>query len=174
MPTSKPRRSKRDPEVRQRLDRIRDLMKVRRQAAQRREIDIIESIKAYLLATGSINEGITARDHRINELRKQIEYIETEHASEVSQLRGQQARAVASIRDLGESEDGIAELLDLTSKQARQYLAVARATHRPTVETGKQGQLPSSKPDQTPDVASEFASQAGSGEQADTGGQSLA
>ncbi|MFG1774784.1 hypothetical protein ACGFIX_34855 [Nocardia salmonicida] len=174
MPISKPRRSKRDPEVRQRLDRIRDLMKVRRQAAHRREIDIIEAIKAYLLAAGLINEGIASRDHRIDELRRQIEHVETEHAAEVSQWRGQQARAVASIRDLGESEDGIAELLDLTSKQVRQHLAVARATHRPTVETGKRGQLPSSKPGQTPDVASEFASQAGSGEQADPGGQSLA
>ncbi|MGW5918531.1 hypothetical protein ACWFPY_06035 [Nocardia fluminea] len=100
MPTSKPRRSKRDPEVRQRLERIRDLMKVRRQAAHRREIHIIEAIEAYLLATGSINEGITARDHRINELRRQIEHVETEHAAEVSRWHGQQAQAVASIRDL--------------------------------------------------------------------------
>ncbi|MGC4989995.1 hypothetical protein [Nocardia salmonicida] len=174
MPTSKPRRSKRDPEVRQRLDRIRDLMKVRRQAAHRREIGIIEAIKAYLLATGSIDEGIASRDHRINELRRQIEHVETEHAAEVSQWRGQQARAVASIRDLGESEVGIAELLDLTSKQVRQHLAVARTDGRAVIETVKREQLPSSTPERPPGFAIGFASHPSSGERSDSGGQSLA
>ncbi|MGX1880049.1 hypothetical protein ACWIHP_35880, partial [Nocardia fluminea] len=73
---------------------------------------------------------------------------------------------------LGESEEGIAELLDLTSKQVRQHLATARAAER--VETAKRGQLPSSKPDQTSGVPSGPASQPGAGEQGDLRGQSLA
>ncbi len=128
MPTSKPRRSKRDPDVRQRLNQIRELMKVRRAQARDREVATTEAVTTYLLAAGSIGECVASRDKRIDELRTRIEQVERDHTTEVARWRGQQARAVTAIRDLGETDDGISELLELTTKQVRQLLALDRAT----------------------------------------------
>ncbi|MEV0688396.1 hypothetical protein AB0I35_31510 [Nocardia sp. NPDC050378] len=126
-------------------------MKVRRDQAQRREVDIIEATTAYLVAAGSIDDCLAARDHRINELRRQIEQIEAEHEIEVSQWRDQQARAVAAIRDLGETEDQIADLLGVTNKHVRHLLAITRAARRTIPESVRRAQPSSSKPGEIAD-----------------------
>lgn len=139
MPTSKPRRSKRDPDVRQRLNQIRDLMKVRRAEARHREAATTEAVTTYLLAAGSIRECGAERDRHIDELRTRIERVEREHSADVARWYAQQAQAVAAIRDLGETDEGIGELLKLTTKQVRHLLALERKTRATVIDAGVPG-----------------------------------
>ncbi|MEU4711462.1 MULTISPECIES: hypothetical protein [Nocardia] len=130
MPTGKQRRSKRDPELSRRLDEVHNVMKVRRDEAERREAAMMDAVQVYLRAAGSIRRCTGVHDQRVSELRKRIEQLESEHEAEVARWLGQQAGAVAEIRDLGESDDSIGELLELTNKQVRQLMASARASDR--------------------------------------------
>ncbi|MEV6361352.1 hypothetical protein [Nocardia asteroides] len=127
MPASKPRRTKRDPESVRRLDEARELMKVRRSEAERRETATMNAVEIYLHAAGLIRQHLDVRDRRIGELRSQIEQLELEHAAEADQWRAHQARAVAAMREQGESDDNIGQLLELTGRQVRQLVAEARA-----------------------------------------------
>ncbi len=127
MPASKPRRSKRDPESVRRLDEARELMKVRRSEAERQETATMNAVEIYLHAAGSIRQHLDARDRRIAELRRQIDLLEREHAAEADKWRAHQASAIAAMREQGESDDSIGQLLDLTSRQVRQLVAEARA-----------------------------------------------
>ncbi|MGW5922114.1 hypothetical protein ACWFPY_24250 [Nocardia fluminea] len=130
MPAGKQRRSKRDPELNRRLDEVHNLMKVRRSEAERRETAMMDAVQVYLRAAGSIRKCTGIRDQRVSELRKRIEQLESEYEAEVTQWRGQQAGAVAEMRDLGEPDDNIGELLELSNKQVRQLMASARASDR--------------------------------------------
>ena len=130
MPAGKQRRSKRDPELSRRLDEVHNLMKVRRSEAERRETAMMDAVQVYLRAAGSIRKCTGLRDQRVSELRKRIEQLESEYEAEVTQWRGQQAGAVAAMRDLGESDDSIGELLELPNKQVRQLMASARGADR--------------------------------------------
>ncbi|MEV0769571.1 hypothetical protein [Nocardia salmonicida] len=130
MPAGKQRRSKRDPELGRRLDEVHNLMKVRRSEAERRETAMMDAVQTYLRAAASIRKCTGQRDQRASELRKRIEQLEIEYEAEVTQWRDQQAGAVAEMRDLGESDDNIGELLELTNKQVRQLMASARASDR--------------------------------------------
>ncbi|MFI5501175.1 hypothetical protein ACIA5E_19120 [Nocardia asteroides] len=127
MPASKPRRSKRDPESVRRLDEARELMKVRRSEAERRETATMKAVEVYLYAAGSIRQHLDVRDRRIGELRRQIDLLEREHAAVADKWRVHQASAIAAMREQGESDDGIGQLLELTSRQVRQIAAEARA-----------------------------------------------
>ena len=144
MPAGKQRRSKRDPELSRRLDEVHNLMKVRRSEAERRETATMDAVRTYLQASGSIRQRTEVRDQRVSELRKRIEQLESEYEAEVTQWRGQQAGAVAEMRDLGESDDNIGELLELTNKQVRQLMASARASDRAAnnPELRDRGRLP--------------------------------
>lgn len=125
MPAGRQRRSKRDPESSRRLDEVQKLMKARREAATRRESEMMDAVQIYLRAAGSIRQCTAIRDQRVSELRKRIERLEGEHEAEVTRWRAQQAGAVSTMRDLGESDDDISELLELTNRQVRQLIAVA-------------------------------------------------
>ncbi|MFF2397404.1 hypothetical protein [Nocardia sp. NPDC058114] len=134
MPAGKQRRSKRDPELSRRLDEVHNVMKVRRDAAERRETATMDAVQTYLHASGSIRRCTAIRDQRVGELRSRIEQLEREHQAEVARWRGQQAGAVTAMRELGESDTGIGELLELTSKQVRQLMASARASEQTRID----------------------------------------
>lgn len=134
MPTGKQRRSKRDPELSRRLDEVHNVMKVRRDAAERRETATMDAVQTYLQASGSIRRCTAIRDQRVGELRSRIEQLEREHQAEVTRWRGQQAGAVTAMRELGESDTGIGELLELTSKQVRQLMTTARASEQTRID----------------------------------------
>ncbi|MFD3458292.1 hypothetical protein ACFWVM_01120 [Nocardia fluminea] len=134
MPAGKQRRFKRDPELGRRLDEVHNLMKVRRSEAERRETATMDAVQTYLQASGSIRQRTVVRDQRVSELRKRIEELEREYEAEVTRWRGQQAGAVTVMRELGESDTSIGELLELTSKQVRQLVASARAAEQPRID----------------------------------------
>lgn len=134
MPAGRQRRSKRDPELSRRLDEVHNLMKVRRDAAERRETATMEAVQIYLQASGSIRQRTEVRDQRVSELRKRIEQLEREYEAEVTRWRGQQAGAVTVMRELGESDTSIGELLELTSKQVRQLVASARGAEQSRID----------------------------------------
>ncbi|MEV0853734.1 hypothetical protein [Nocardia fluminea] len=138
MPAGKQRRSKRDPELGRRLDEVHNVMKVRRDAAERRETATMDAVQTYLQASGLIRRCTAIRDQRVGELRSRIEQLEREHQAEVTQWRGQQAGAVTAMRELGESDTSIGELLELTSKQVRQLMASARAAEQSRIDPGGQ------------------------------------
>ncbi|MFD9547960.1 hypothetical protein ACFWBG_11295 [Nocardia salmonicida] len=135
MPTGKQRRSKRDPELSRRLDEVHNLMKARRSEAERRETATMDAVQTYLQASGSIRQCTAMRDQRVGELRSRIEQLEREHQEEVTRWREQQAGAVTAMRELGEPDASIGELLELTTKQVRQLMASARASDRAANET---------------------------------------
>lgn len=137
MPASKPRRSKRDPELVRRLDEVRQVMKVRRTEAERRAAATMDAVETYLHAAGVIRHSLAVRDQRIGELRRQIEQLEREHEAEATQWRSRQASAVATMRGLGESDDSIGALLEMTGRQLRQLMsAAARTAERATLKRG--------------------------------------
>ncbi|MFD5179336.1 hypothetical protein ACFWM1_26250 [Nocardia sp. NPDC058379] len=137
MPASKPRRAKKDPELVRRLDEVRQVMKDRRTEAERRAAATMDAVETYLHAAGVIRHGLVVRDQRIGELRRQIEQIEREHEAEATQWRSRQASAVATMRGLGESDDSIGALLEMTGRQLRQLMsAAARTAERATLNRG--------------------------------------
>ncbi|TDP27733.1 hypothetical protein [Nocardia ignorata] len=153
MPTGKQRRSKRDPESSRRLDEVQNVMKTRREAAKRRETATIDAVQTYLHAAGAIRQRTGIHDQRVGELRKRIEQLEREYEAEVTRWRGRQAGAVAAMRTLGESDDDIGELLELTTKQVRQLISVARASERPANEPDPSGRALRPDPVQEPEPA---------------------
>lgn len=142
MPASKPRRTKRDPELVRRLDKVRQVMKVRRTEAERRAAATMDAVETYLHAAGVIRQSLAVRDQRIGELRRQIEQLEREHEAEAARWRARQASAIAAMRDLGEPDGSIGELLELTGKQVRQLMSAA-------VRAGEETVADSARPEQS-------------------------
>ncbi|MEV6138139.1 hypothetical protein AB0L63_19155 [Nocardia sp. NPDC051990] len=124
-------RTVRSPEVVERLERSRDRIRERRALARQRERTITEAVKRYLTAWQAITACETKRDNQIKALREQITEVESRAAQEIAGYRGDQAEAAAVIRDHGQTDDDVAELLEIGTKQARQLIATARA-HRAT------------------------------------------
>ncbi|MFF0532815.1 hypothetical protein ACFYT3_31130 [Nocardia amikacinitolerans] len=130
MPTSRPKRSARTPrrpEVRARLERSRERVRTRRQLARQREQLIAAAVKQYIAAWDAITNCETARDREIEDLRAQIARVHERAAEQITAHRVQQALAAAAIRDQGQTDDDVAELLEISAKQARQLIAAARA-----------------------------------------------
>ncbi|MGY2087826.1 MULTISPECIES: hypothetical protein [Nocardia] len=124
-------RAARSPEVVARLERSRARSKQRRELARQRERTIHEAVKRYLTDWAAITACETTRDENIAALHKQISDVEAAAAQEIARHRADQAEAAAVIRDHGASEDELADLLEISTKQARQLITIARA-HRDT------------------------------------------
>ncbi|MFD4431161.1 hypothetical protein [Nocardia sp. NPDC058497] len=119
------------------MDEVRQVMKVRRTEAERRAAATMDAVENYLHAAGVIRQSLAVRDQRIGELRRQIEQLEREHEAEAARWRVQQASAVAAMRELGESDDSIGALLEMTRRQLRQLMAAAaRTAERSTINRG--------------------------------------
>ncbi|WP_433678167.1 hypothetical protein [Nocardia sp. CA-119907] len=92
-------------------------------------------MKRYLSDWQAITACEAKRDSEIEALRQQISEVESRTAREISRHRADQAEAAAVIRDHGQTDDDVAELLEISTKQARQLITTARA-HRGTPSLG--------------------------------------
>ncbi|WP_433709652.1 hypothetical protein ACQP2U_24630 [Nocardia sp. CA-084685] len=128
-------RTIRSPEVVERLQRSRDRIRERRALARQRERTITEAVKRYLSNWQAITACEAKRDNEIEALRQQISEVESRAAREIARHRGDQAEAAAVIRDHGQTDDDVAELLEISTKQARQLITAGRA-HRGTPSPG--------------------------------------
>lgn len=122
----------RPPEVLDRLQRSRERVKARRDAARLREQVIVAGVKRYIDAWQAIVAREEKRDSDIEQLRRRITEVEAEAAAEIARHRATQAGVAATLREQGQSDDDIAELLEITPKDARRLLGLARAVTEPT------------------------------------------
>jgi len=121
-------RTVRSPEVLERLERSRARIRERRELARQRERTITDAVKRYLNHWQAITACETERDQEVEALRQQIRAVESRTAGEIARHRADQARAAALIRDQGQNDDDVAELLEISTKQARQLINAGRAT----------------------------------------------
>ncbi|MGY1898328.1 hypothetical protein ACW9HG_23125 [Nocardia gipuzkoensis] len=89
-------------------------------------------MKRYLADWEAITACETKRDQDIAALRQQISDVESRAAEEIARHRANQAEAAVVIRDHGASDEDVAELLEISPKQARQLVAAARANRDTT------------------------------------------
>ncbi|MEV0047669.1 hypothetical protein AB0H60_29945 [Nocardia rhamnosiphila] len=122
----------RSPEVLDRIQRSRERVKARRDAARLQEQTILAAVKRYIDAWQAIRAREGKRDSDLEELRGRITEVEAEAVAEIDRHRVTQAGAAATLREQGQSDDQIAELLEITSKEARRLLGLARAVTEPT------------------------------------------
>ncbi|WP_327118849.1 hypothetical protein OHB12_11635 [Nocardia sp. NBC_01730] len=135
MSTHRPPRKDRSPEVVERLERSRVRIRERRALARQRERAITEAVKRYLADWQAIAACEAKRNNEIEALRQQITDAESRAAQEIAGYRVDQAEAAAVIRDHGQTDDDVAELLEISTKQVRQLIATDRA-HRGTPSPG--------------------------------------
>ncbi|MGW6335921.1 hypothetical protein [Nocardia rhamnosiphila] len=121
-----PRRGAKAPEVTERLERSRDRLRQRRVRERQREKEIKAAVAEHIAAWQAINAVITRRDSEIEQLRSRIAELEAAATEQVAVLRARQAAVVAAIKQHGDPDDEIAELLEITPRQVRQLLAAAR------------------------------------------------
>jgi hypothetical protein len=110
------------------LERSRARVRERRELARQRERTITDAVKRYLNHWQAITACETERDQEVEALRQQIRAVESRTAGEIARHRADQARAAALTRDQGQSDDDVAELLEISTKQARQLINAGRAT----------------------------------------------
>ncbi|MEV2225444.1 hypothetical protein AB0E01_37050 [Nocardia vinacea] len=122
-----PRRARntRSPEAAERLRRSRALIRDRRDAARKREQAVTAAVKQYITAWQEITNIEHARDDRIAALHQQITAAKERAATEIAEHRQRQALAAATIREQGNTDDDVADLLEITPKEARQLIAAA-------------------------------------------------
>ncbi|MFD3707447.1 hypothetical protein ACFWUP_30295 [Nocardia sp. NPDC058658] len=111
--------------VRDRVQRARDRIRARRAEQRLRDAAIVAAVKTFATARAAVTERETHRDTAINELQQRITRLRESAATDIADLRAQQGAAVAQMKAHGQSDDEIAELLDLTPRQTRQLLTHA-------------------------------------------------
>ncbi|WP_405180859.1 hypothetical protein OG225_06580 [Nocardia sp. NBC_01377] len=102
-------------------------MRQRRVLARQREQTIAAAVRGYLQAWQAINACEAARDREVADLRGQISAVQNRATEEITRLRAEQAVVAALIRDQGQSDDDVADLLEISAKQVRQLISTARA-----------------------------------------------
>ncbi|WP_429422014.1 hypothetical protein [Nocardia sp. GAS34] len=123
----KPRPRKRSsPEVVARLQRSRRRALDRRAAARQREKAVSAAVGDYISAWHAIELAQQRRDNNIAELNNQIDYVNARAAEEIAGHEQAQAEAAAIVQAMGHSDDDIAELFEISAKQARRLIAAAR------------------------------------------------
>ncbi len=102
-------------------------MRQRREQMRERERATTAAVRRYLAAWQSITLCETERDDETAELRRRIGVVQDEADARIAALRAEQAAAARTIRDQpGHTDDDVANLLEITPKQARQLLTLAR------------------------------------------------
>ncbi|WP_063047951.1 hypothetical protein [Nocardia pseudovaccinii] len=145
-----PRRARgtRSPEAAERIRRSRALIRDRRDAARKREQAVTAAVTRYITAWQEITNIERARDDRIAALQQQITAAKERAATEKAEHQQRQALAAATIREQGNTDDEVAELLEITPKQARQLIAAANdGAKTGAIVLGSTGGRP--KPDNT-------------------------
>ncbi|MFX0575057.1 hypothetical protein [Nocardia nepalensis] len=110
------------------MERSHARIRARREEAREKERTIADAVKRYLNHWQAITAREAERDQEVEALRLQISVVESRAAEDIARLRADQARAAALIRDQGQSDDDVAELLEISTKHARQLINAGRAT----------------------------------------------
>ncbi|MEV6334645.1 hypothetical protein AB0M12_07995 [Nocardia vinacea] len=121
-------RTVRSPEALERLERSRARIRERREQERQRERAITDAVKRYLIDWQAITTCEAKRDQEIEALRQQISAVESRAIEEIARHRADQAVAAAVIRDQDQTDEDVADLLEISVKQARQLITAARAT----------------------------------------------
>ncbi|MEU1204640.1 hypothetical protein [Nocardia sp. NPDC005825] len=100
----------------------------RRTAAVVREKAITRGVEDYLVAWNAIADAEQRRDSDVAALRAQIDVVNSRAAKEISTHEQAQATAAAGVRTLVQTDEELADLLEVTVKRARQLLASSRTT----------------------------------------------
>ncbi|WP_109527442.1 MULTISPECIES: hypothetical protein [Nocardia] len=120
-------RNSASPELVERLERSRERVRQRRVLARQREQTIAAAVRRYLQAWQAITACEAARDREVADLRDRISAVQDRATEEITRLHADQAATAALIRDQGQSDDDVADLLEISAKQARQLISTARA-----------------------------------------------
>ncbi|MFF0501344.1 hypothetical protein ACFYU5_33455 [Nocardia aobensis] len=135
-------RSQRGPDAGEfaaRLHHSRSVMDRRRALERRREQAVTDAVRDYWSAWQAISMIEQRRDRRIQTLRDKINSISEAAAADIAVHQENQAEAAKRMNEHGCSTDDIAELLEISTRTARQLLASSRArTERPE-QTPKHG-----------------------------------
>lgn len=120
------RRARRPTEAAARLTRLRKRNTDQQEAQREAERRIETALTAYVDADVSITAVGQDRDDKVAGLERQLEQVRTAAQVKIEQIRQQQALAVWHISDAGRTLEQIAELLEVSHKDARQLLSVGR------------------------------------------------
>ncbi|MEU6587176.1 hypothetical protein [Nocardia sp. NPDC046763] len=93
-----------------------------------REKVITRAVGGYLAAWTAITHTEQRRDSEVAALRAQIDTVITRAASESANHEDAQAIAAAAVRVHVQTDEELADLLQITVKRARQLVAGSRAT----------------------------------------------
>jgi hypothetical protein len=121
-------RTVQSPEALERLERSRARIRERRALARQRERAITDAVKRYLTNWQAIIVCETKRDQGIEALRQQISAVESRATEEIARHRADQALAAVVIRDQCQTDEDVADLLEISVKHARQLITAARTT----------------------------------------------
>ncbi|MET8430603.1 hypothetical protein [Nocardia sp. NPDC004860] len=128
----RPRRTRsqaRSPELVARLQRSRKRSLRRRADAAAREKAITRAVGDYLAAWSAITHAEQSRDREVAALHAQINTVITRAANEITTHENAQASAAAAVRAHVQTDEELADLLEITVKRARQLLAGSRTTN---------------------------------------------
>lgn len=133
--TSRSARGQEAGELAARLHHSRQVMDRRRAVERQREQNVSDAVREYWSAWQAISTIEQRRDRRIRALHDKIGHLEQAAATEIAVHHTRQTSAVARMNEHGCSTDDIAELLEISVKNARQLLAAGRAEPEPGVQT---------------------------------------
>lgn len=134
----------------QRVQRSRERVRRRRELARERDREVSAAVRRYLTDWQAITACETKRDAEIAELRRRISVVEDEAAAQIAGLRADQGRAAAIIRDQpGHTDDDVADLLEITPKQVRQLITLARTQPDEPAESADGAAPTDTTPDHT-------------------------
>lgn len=164
------RRARRPTEAAARLERLRQRNAEQLEAQREAERRIETALKSYVDADVSIHAVEQDRDDKLASLERQIEQTRTATQEKVEDLRARQAMAVWDISDAGRTVEQIAELLEVSQKEARRLLHAGRtaANSDATKKTGQRGtSADNTAPSDSPQTAKPVATVQASVEQRD-------
>lgn len=116
------------PEVAARLQRSRRRALDRRVAQREREKIVTAAVRDYITAWHAIKLVEQRRDAAIDDLKHRIDDVTAHAEQEVAGHEQAQAAAASAIQQEGHTETEIAELLEISTKRARQLISAARQT----------------------------------------------
>lgn len=96
--------------------------------AREKEKTATGAVRGYISAWQAIKAIEQRRDQEIASLRQQIDDTTARAGAEITEYHRAQAKSAATIHAEGHPDTEIAELLEITPKQARQLLTIARET----------------------------------------------
>ncbi|MGH3935617.1 MAG: hypothetical protein ACRDS1_11695 [Pseudonocardiaceae bacterium] len=124
--TTKRRRARRPTEAAARLERLRRRNAAQLEAQREAERRIETALKAYVDADVSISTVERDRDEKVTILEQQIEQAREAARGKVEQIRARQTVAVWQLNTAGRTVEQIAELLEVSQKEARRLLSAGR------------------------------------------------